>query len=607
MKKNIIQSIFFIILFIFLLLLSSNLTFKYASTLEEINPHMKWEFIKEKFIPPDEVSNYLGKGNHITIPHQFIDEYQTPQTYGTYITKFTLPSTFINKKMGIFIPFEYGSYELYINDELILEKGRVAANKEDYDLRIGPAVGNFTSSTKDIFITLHFSNYSSIRGGFAKPIQIGEYEELLAQHYTSITIFFFTIGLIFILGLFLLRFSIVQKNNISSYLLASICIAFATRSFFARPFVYSITTLDIRWDWAVKIEAFSTIVIMILFIRLFQEMISPYVKREVFVLAYLLTFAQGLLVLFTAPLLFQQTFIYFFLIHLYYIPYCIFIFLKKYTSTDYNQKMQFYGILLLALTALHDVFVVYYVLNQMMLIQFAIIIYAFLQILIVTKKYETNLEEVLLLNKEITSLNVSLEEKVARRTKELELLASQDALTGIANRHVFDKGILYYFKRTFEQNKPLTLFIMDLDNFKQYNDTYGHQAGDELLKAIVTTVEYILPSSATFARYGGEEFAILIEDAEVDIVNLGHKIVSHVEAQQFKHAHCTNAFATISLGAYQITYGHNLKYPNDLIIAADQQLYKAKKAGKNKFMFAKNRVGYLYKRGQNKSENARRF
>lgn len=390
------------------------------------------------------------------------------------------------------------------------------------------------------------------------------------------------------LGIFLLRFSLLTKTNKSSYLLAAICITFAIRAIFARPFFYSLIFIDIPWEYAVRIEAFTT-----LFIMFCQELLSRYIRPLHLSIAYSSVICQSILVITASPMLFQQTFMYCFIVYIGHMPYCLYIIFKHYHQLDATKKLQILGIVCLAVATIHDVFIVYQVRNQLMLIHFMLIAYALLQIMIVTKKYEDTLKDVLQLNEQVTALNVSLEQKVKERTQELvtlnkklEVLASKDSLTGIANCYHFDRRLTYYFEETRKPDQALTLFMIDLDYFKQYNDTYGHQAGDELLIKVVETLQRVIPSDALFARYGGEEFAILSDDVHLDYERLGNALTYAVEKAAFTHAHCSKGIATVSVGAYHIRFGHAFKRPEELIIAADKQLYKAKYNGKNQFRFS---------------------
>ena len=126
---------------------------------------------------------------------------------------------------------------------------------------------------------------------------------------------------------------------------------------------------------------------------------------------------------------------------------------------------------------------------------------------------------------EIQSMNAQLEQKVQLRTQELELantqlerLARIDPLTQLANRRWFDERLEAEWERSTKAGKYLTLLMIDIDFFKNFNDTYGHIAGDECLQAIATELKRCVRNGVdTVARYGGEEFVALLSETNLEI------------------------------------------------------------------------------------------
>lgn len=164
----------------------------------------------------------------------------------------------------------------------------------------------------------------------------------------------------------------------------------------------------------------------------------------------------------------------------------------------------------------------------------------------------------------------------------LENLSTLDGLTRISNRRYFDE----YLKREFlysKRNKiPLSIAICDIDNFKAYNDSYGHPAGDECLKEVATTINSMLKRPGDLvARYGGEEFGIILPHTKAEgTLEIGNLLCAKIESLQVPHKTSpVSQYVTISIGV--TTYlGDDINL-NDLLNIADQALYKAKSSGKN--------------------------
>jgi two-component system, cell cycle response regulator len=181
----------------------------------------------------------------------------------------------------------------------------------------------------------------------------------------------------------------------------------------------------------------------------------------------------------------------------------------------------------------------------------------------------------------------ALDEDFQRRLFES---AVKDGLTGIYNKKYFLDRIetdVAYAKR---HKTPLALIIFDIDHFKKINDTYGHAAGDHVLKELSALVKRTIRGEDVFARFGGEEFVLLMRDVdEAQASMLAERLRRLVEQAQFEFDGKQIPF-TISLGVCAM--GANDDAPiqgsADLVNRADQYLYKAKRAGRNRVMSGSN-------------------
>jgi len=161
-----------------------------------------------------------------------------------------------------------------------------------------------------------------------------------------------------------------------------------------------------------------------------------------------------------------------------------------------------------------------------------------------------------------------------------------DGLTGVYNHRYFQKRLSEYISLCQRRKRSVTfgLLIIDVDNFKLFNDRYGHQFGDTVLKTIVKELHSNLREGDLIARYGGEEFVILVPEATAKIIILiSEKIREVVEQTQINYPQTNKVVSvTVSIGA---TLWHPLDSPSTLISRADHALYKAKKTGRNQSVF----------------------
>ncbi|WP_039728489.1 diguanylate cyclase domain-containing protein [Leptolyngbya iicbica] len=165
----------------------------------------------------------------------------------------------------------------------------------------------------------------------------------------------------------------------------------------------------------------------------------------------------------------------------------------------------------------------------------------------------------------------------------LEQLAHLDGLTQIPNRRKFDEHLAHEWRRALRSHQSLSLILCDIDHFKQYNDSYGHQAGDYCLQQVAQTLSQLVQRpSDLVTRYGGEEFAIVLPDTTAEgALHLAQKLQAHVRALSLPHQHSALGVVTISLGVATLLPQAG-QSPNQLIEAADQALYQAKAAGRDR-------------------------
>ncbi len=191
------------------------------------------------------------------------------------------------------------------------------------------------------------------------------------------------------------------------------------------------------------------------------------------------------------------------------------------------------------------------------------------------REVQQRLEEA---NNELEEANAKLEQS----NEELKRQSSLDGLTGIANRRKFDRTLEQAWQRARRNGAELSLLMIDIDHFKLYNDTHGHQAGDDCLRTVAQTLSGVLyRPSDLIARYGGEEFAaILPETGAEGAYQVAERMLDAITRLGISHqASPVSDTVTLSIGiatARPAECGE----PHDLLAAADQSLYRAKHSGR---------------------------
>ena len=183
-----------------------------------------------------------------------------------------------------------------------------------------------------------------------------------------------------------------------------------------------------------------------------------------------------------------------------------------------------------------------------------------------------------LIEQQLRQDNQSLEETKAR----LEQLTIKDGLTGIYNRRFFDLQLDVQCRIARRNNDPLALLMIDVDHFKQFNDIYGHQAGDSALKSVAGSLnKAFLRGSDFVARYGGEEFAMLSAGmTQEQAVLFTERLCQRVRSLGIPHSASSTGYLTISIG-FSVLSVASQDVPGVLLAQADKALYAAKQRGRN--------------------------
>jgi diguanylate cyclase (GGDEF)-like protein len=179
---------------------------------------------------------------------------------------------------------------------------------------------------------------------------------------------------------------------------------------------------------------------------------------------------------------------------------------------------------------------------------------------------------------------LAVEAALQNANKELERLAHMDGLTQVANRRSFDSRLSQEWRRLAREKTPLTLILCDVDFFKRYNDTYGHQAGDDCLRSVASTISNVLKRpSDLIARYGGEEFVIILPNTPLPgAIHVATEIKAAVRALEMVHsASSISQFVTLSIGIASTIPAIEFSSMS-LLFAADRALYKAKSRGRDR-------------------------
>ncbi|KDE39432.1 diguanylate cyclase/phosphodiesterase (GGDEF & EAL domains) with PAS/PAC sensor(s) [Nitrincola lacisaponensis] len=184
-----------------------------------------------------------------------------------------------------------------------------------------------------------------------------------------------------------------------------------------------------------------------------------------------------------------------------------------------------------------------------------------------------------ILQRRTRHINLTLEQtkrELQAKNSLLEIISVTDKLTGTYNRHYLDSKLCEQVEHARRYNRPLSVVLFDLDKFKLINDTYGHQAGDQVLTTFADLVSHQIRHSDTFGRWGGEEFLLICpETTAAEAASVAEKIRSALELHTFPE----HFEQSVSAGAMQLSGSMSV---DQLISGADKKLYQSKQSGRNR-------------------------
>jgi len=200
--------------------------------------------------------------------------------------------------------------------------------------------------------------------------------------------------------------------------------------------------------------------------------------------------------------------------------------------------------------------------------------------LIGTFLIERSLRQNYLQSRLLSMENCDLEES----NMTLQYLSAIDGLTQIANRRSLDRSLAIEWQRARRKREPVGFIMADIDHFKMFNDTYGHQAGDECLRVVASLIkDHARRPGDLAARYGGEEFALVLINSTAEQAGIiAEQMRKKIMETTIKYDHSVSTNITASFGVASMVPGQGQANPDALVLEADQAMYRAKRSGRNR-------------------------
>jgi diguanylate cyclase (GGDEF)-like protein len=580
----------------------------------------QWEFIWNRLVAPGEAET-AAFTEYIQIPSSW-NKYsrnagQSGHGYATYRLRFI---TAENVGLALKMPRLFTAYKLWVNGELAAAAGEVGTSRETMTPQYLPQVTLFESQKGENEILIQVSNFYHRSGGVLESISLGGEQEILGLRYKSIAREFLLFGSLLCLGAYHLALFFFRKKNTSSLYFGSFCLLVGIRTLLVgeRFFIYLFP--DFSWEIAHKIQTLTFYLGVPVILMFFMSIYPGYFHAVIIKIAQIIGAAFSLLVLFTPAGIFTPFNSIFQIWTALAIAYIFVILIKILVHKEKGGWLVFIGASALLLSSANDVMFHSIWLNDngsaflKTFIQMGNLssagqfVFAFINSLLLAKSFSDSLEQEEVLTAKLTEINCNLDELVFQRTEDLEKskeqieqqkrelekanlalekLSLDDPLTGLWNRRKYDQAVEVEWRRCLRYKRPIALILLDIDNFKQFNDFYGHMAGDKCLIRIGEILKGSLTrASDLVVRYGGDEFVVLLpESGREEALKVAEMLRQKIKSINIPHDKSTVCdHVTVSIGVTSTVPDIDSSY-EDLFNTADRALYQTKDDGRNRVSF----------------------
>lgn len=548
-----------------------------------------WLFFDEQLYNGVEAIQRHAKGKTVHVPVEFDELRHAPSGYGTFALRVHVPDRYVGKVLAIHSPYAYSAVKVFVDDSEVLESGKVGTTVDAHETMLESKIGYFKVENKEFIIAVQISSFDHIRGGFANPLVLGDSETIPKAFTNQLLFILFLIGMIVAVGILTIFIGVTRKEEKAFFAFGLFCLVVSIRTLVTVPFIYRVLPIELSYLFATRIEYIATCLTALFYVLFIYYLYKDIFSKMVLWVNSAVLLAIAIITCFTMPSVFQNVFFALSFVEFFVVVYLVYVFYRAFKARKPFVIVNVLGISLTTIGMMLDYLSGVGVITIFPVTLFCLTLNVIFLVFAIAYGYTRKQKETERLNFELQQINDSLDELVRQRTENLSLaneqlhmLASKDGLTGIFNRHYFNDTFAYLFAKAREEQTALAVLVVDLDDFKKYNDYYGHIRGDEILIRVVRTIESMLPEEAIFSRYGGEEFVVIVPNTSSEAAGLlAEQLCAAIRQENFEHLGRAQGIVTISVGGAILDKETLFASETALLDAADQQLYVSKNNGRN--------------------------
>ncbi len=553
----------------------------------------QWLFFYNQFLTNQEIQENIAQAKPINVPAnwkltQFEPQVSKTDGFGTYYLQITRGKH--KQPLAISLPIIYSAYRLYIDDQLLVISGNAAQNKNDQVPRYKTRILQLDTEKEVIHLTLQVANFETDWGGIRYPITIGDAELIYQNDKMSAMKSIFLAAFLLAIALYNLILFSLRKTDSLPLIFALICFVLGGREFFIGNYIILNYLPELTFLQMDRVEHLTFFIAGPLIMHFNYLSFPAYFNKRFLISTYLIAILLSLVLL-----IYQNHFTVFImqLLSLFYVVYALYVVVLACKAKQTGAGIILLASMILGGCVVNDILYARELIISSYLSSLGLAIYVLSQAYMTGVKFNLAFINNENLSKRLTRRNTILENltlrfeaKVKERTAELadanqrlKKIAQTDPLTQVANRNGIQEIIQHEEARFKRSAKTYSIGILDLDHFKNINDKYGHDGGDEVLKNAANIIKQNIRGQDKVARWGGEEFIILLPETNLlGAAEVANKLRNMIQQTTIKMSgHDIHITATIGLAEAQ--YGESF---DTTFKRADLALYKGKETGRNK-------------------------
>ncbi len=541
-----------------------------------------WEFYWEKFVPPESLARGSAPAPDAYLSTQrswkgrMVKQKPLPGSgYATYRIKILLNRS-EKPALALMMNAQDTAFNLYANGELVASAGVPGKNAAESRPEWKSQIAEIDPGDSTLNLVVHISNFQHARGGLDEKLVLGARRDIRTMRERAVALKLFIFGGLLMIALYHLVVFLLRRKEKSAFYFSLFCLCMAMRILFIEEHYFQSLFPSVSWAFIVRLTYLSFSLALPAFAFFLLTLFPQEIKKPVMWLFSGLALLYTLLIITAPPAVFTNLVLPFQIVILAGGLYALSALVLSALRRRDDALLFLIAFAFYFLCIINDTYHHRGIIHTAYFVPTGFLAFVFLQSVVLSRRY----------SKAFTRIEELFQEKtkLEGETLTFQTLSYIDSLTGLANRRRMDEYLRQEWQRSRRNGTALSMIMLDIDFFKQYNDRYGHPAGDEVLRAVAAALEKSARRPADFiARYGGEEFVVLLPDTGLDGAHaLAEIIRKRIMELLIPHEGSSVAeVLTVSLGCASMVPTEE-KTSGELLVMADRMLYDAKKAGRNR-------------------------